>query len=117
MALAFLAFALAIVINACFQKIADPEDIAFPLDFSFTISHIVVVVIAAAFEFVWLINHSYVFLVVAGMAMLFLVLALMVPRHPDADHIALVNYSRAHLTGAESAAGPRPRRIDEDFHG
>lgn len=117
MALAFLAFALAIAINAYFQKIADPEDIAFPLDFSFTISHIVVVVIAAAFEFVWLINHSYVFLVVAGMAMLFLVLALMVPRHPDADHIALVNYSRAHLTGAESAAGPRPRRIDEDFHG
>ena len=117
MALAFLAFALAIAINAYFQKIADPKDIAFPLDFSFTISHIVVVVIAAAFEFVWLINHSYVFLVVAGMAMLFLVLALMVLRHPDTDHIALVNYSRAHLTGAESAAGPRPRRIDEDFHG
>jgi len=101
LALAFLAFALAIAINACFQRIADPEDIAFPLDLSFTISHIVVVVIAAAFEFVGLVNHSYVFLVVAGMAMLSLVLALMVLRHPDTDHIALVNYPRAHLTGAE----------------
>ena len=58
MVLAFLAFALAIAINACFQRIADPEDIAFPLDLSFTISHIVVVVIAAALAFVWLINHS-----------------------------------------------------------
>ena len=101
MALAFLAFALAIAINAYFQKIADPEDIAFPLDFSFTISHIVVVVIAAAFEFVGLVNHSNVFLVVAGMAMLFLVLSLMVLRHPDTDHIALVNYPGAHLTDAE----------------
>ena len=101
MALAFLAFALAIAINTCFQKIADPEDIACILDFSFTISHIVAVVIAAPFEFVWWVNHSYVFLVVAGMAMLLLSLALMVPRHPDTDHIALVNYPRAHLTGAE----------------
>lgn len=101
MALAFLAFALAIAINACSQKIADPEVIAFPLDFSFTISHIVAVVIAAAFECVWLVNHSYVFLVVAGMAMLSLVFALMMLRHPDTDHIALVNYHRAHLTGAE----------------
>ena len=99
--MAFLAFALAIAINACSQKIADPADIAYPSDFSSTISSIVVVVIAAAFEFVWLINHSYVFLVVAGMAMLFLVPALMMLRHPDTDHIALVNYPRAHLTGAE----------------
>ena len=101
MALAFLAFALAIAIKACFQRIADPEDIAFPLDLSFTISHIVVVVIAAAFEFVGLVNRSHVFLVVAGMAMLLLSPALMVPCHPDTDHIALVNYPRAHLTGAE----------------
>ena len=99
--MAFLAFALAIAINACFQRIADPEDIAFPLDLSFTISHIVVVVIAAAFEFVGLVNRSHVFLVVAGMAMLLLSPALMVPCHPDTDHIALVNYPRAHLTGAE----------------
>ena len=49
--------ALAIVINACFQKIADPEDIAFLLESSFTISHIVAEVIAAAFEVVWLINN------------------------------------------------------------
>ena len=99
--MAFLAFALAIAIKACFQKIADPEDIACILDFSFTISHIVAVVIAAAFEFVWLVYHSYVFLVVAGMAMLLLVPALMMLRHPDTDHIALVNYPRAHLTGTE----------------
>ena len=93
--------ALAIVINVCLQKIPDAEDIAFPLGPSFTISHIVAEVIAAAFEFIWLINHSHVFLVVAGMAMLFHVFALMVPRHPDTDHIALVNYPRGQLTGAE----------------
>ena len=86
--------ALAIVINACFQKIADPEDIAFPLESSFAISHIVLEIIAAAFAGVWLMKHSHVFLVVAAMAMLFLVFALMVPRHPDEDQIALVNYSR-----------------------
>ena len=97
----FLAFALVIAINACFQKIAGPEDVAFPLEWSFTFSHIVVVVIAAAFEFVWWVNHYYVFLVVAGMAMLLLSPALMVPCHPDTDHIALVNYPRAHLTGTE----------------
>ena len=103
MALAFLAFALAIAINTCFQKIADPEDIACILDFSFTISHIVAVVIVAAFEFVWFVNHSYVFLVVAGMAMLSLVPALMMLRHPDTDHIALANYSTLRL--------PAPNRL------
>ena len=99
--MAFLAFALVIAINACFQKIAGPEDIAFPLEWSFTFSHIVVVLIAAAFEFVWWVKHYYVFLVVAGAAMLCLVSALMMLRHPDTNHIALVNYPRVNLIGAE----------------
>ena len=41
----------------------------------------------------------------------------MVPYHPDAEYLALMNYPRARLAGSEQGVGPRPRRIDEDFHG
>jgi len=94
-------FALAIAIKTYFQKIADPRDIASSSGVSFTISHIVAVIIPAAFGFVWVINSSYVFLAAAGIAMLSLVLALMVPRHPDPDNVALVNYPKAAPAGAE----------------
>lgn len=94
-------FALAIAIKTYFQKIANPSDIASSSGVSFTISHIVAVVIPAAFGFVWVIDHSYVFLAAAGIAMLSLVLALMVPRHPTPDNVALVNYPKAAPAGAE----------------
>jgi len=94
-------FALAIAIKTYFQKIAEPQDIASSTGVSFTISHIVAIVIPAAFGFIWVINHSYVFLAAAGIAMLSLVLALMVPRHPDTDNVAVVNYPRTEPVGAE----------------
>ena len=94
-------FALAIAIKTYFQKIAKPEDIASSSGVSFTISHIVAVVIPAAFGFVWGISPSYVFLAAAGIAMLSLVLALMVPRHPTIDNVATINYPKAVPAGAE----------------
>ena len=94
-------FALAIAIKTYFQKIAKPEDIASSSGVSFTISHIVAVVIPAAFGFVWVISPSYVFLAAAGIAMLSLVLALMVPRHPTIDNVATINYPKAVPSGAE----------------
>jgi len=94
-------FALAIAIKTYFQKIAKPEDIASSSGVSFTISHIVAVVIPAAFGFVWVISPSYVFLAAAGIAMLSLVLALMVPRHPTIDNVATINYPKAVPAGAE----------------
>ena len=94
-------FALAIAIKTYFQKIAKPEDIASSSGVSFTISHIVAVVIPAAFGFVWVISPSYVFLAAAGVAMLSLVLALMVPRHPTIDNVATINYPKAVPSGAE----------------
>jgi len=94
-------FALAIAIKTYFQKIANPQDIASSSGVSFTISHIVAVVIPAAFGFIWVISHTYVFLAAAGIAMLSLVLALMVPRHPDPENVARVNYPKAAPAGAE----------------
>jgi len=78
-----LFFAMAIAIETYFQKIADPRDIASTAGVSFTISHIVAVVIPAAFGFLWLISPPAVFLAGAGMAAVSLFLALNVPERPE----------------------------------
>ncbi len=78
-----LFFAMAIAIETYFQKIADPRDIASTAGVSFTISHIVAVVIPAAFGFLWLISPAAVFLAGAAMAGVSLVLALNVPGRPE----------------------------------
>ena len=87
-------FAMAIAIKTYFQKIADPEDIASSSGVSFTISHIVAVVIPATFGFLWMQSSGMVFMAGAAMAGVSLVLALMVPRHPDPDNVALVGMPR-----------------------
>lgn len=76
-------FAMAIAIKTYFQKIADPADIASSSGVSFTISHIVAIVIPAAFGIIWLTSPAYVFLAGAGMAFVSLILAFMVPRDPQ----------------------------------
>jgi predicted MFS family arabinose efflux permease len=76
-------FAMAIAIKTYFQKIADPADIASSSGVSFTISHIVAIVIPAVFGIIWLTAPAYVFLAGAGMAMISLILAMMVPRDPQ----------------------------------
>ncbi len=75
-------FSMAIAIKSYFQKIADPADIASTAGVSFTINHIAAVVIPAAFGLVWLVSPAIVFLAGAGMAVLSLVLARLVPHRP-----------------------------------
>lgn len=78
-----LFFAFAIAIKTYFQKIADPKDIASTAGVSFTINHIAAVGIPAAFGFLYLKDEGLVFLLGAGMALISLILAFMVPRHPE----------------------------------
>lgn len=94
-------FAMAIAIKTYFQKIADPADIASSSGVSFTISHIVAIVIPAGFGFLWLYSSASVFLAGAAMAGLSLVLAMMVPRHPGPENVALVGFARPQPAGAE----------------
>ncbi len=94
-------FSLAIAIKTYFQKIAEPGDIASSSGVSFTVSHIVAVIIPPVFGYIWIYDHSYVFLAAAGIAMLSLVLALMVPRHPDTGNVAMINYPKPQPAGAE----------------
>ena len=75
-------FALAIAIKTYFQKIADPADIASTAGVSFTINHIAAVVIPLLLGLVWLESRALVFLIGAGFALLSLVMAQNVPRHP-----------------------------------
>lgn len=83
-------FAMAIAIKTYFQKIADPADIASSSGVSFTISHIVAVFIPAVFGIIWLTAPAYVFLAGAAMAGVSLVLAMMVPRDPEAGNETLI---------------------------
>jgi MFS family permease len=76
-------FAMAIAIKTYFQKIADPADFAGTSSVSFTINHIVAVVLPAAFGLLWLWSPSAVFLSGAMMAAVSLLLAFNVPRHPE----------------------------------
>ena len=83
-------FAMAIAIKTYFQKIADPADIAASTGVSFTISHIVAIVIPAGFGILWLTSPTYVFLSGTAMAVISLVLAMMVPRHPEPGNESLI---------------------------
>lgn len=94
-------FALAIALKTYFQKIADPRDIAASSGVSFTISHIVAVVIPAAFGFLWVISSAYVFLAGAAMAGVSLLLALMVPRHPTPERVTSIGAPAAVAVGAD----------------
>ncbi|MGB0748400.1 MAG: MFS transporter [Magnetospiraceae bacterium] len=78
-----LFFAMALAIKTYFQKIADPADIAASTSVSFTINHIVAVVIPVLFGMVWLVSPAYVFLAGAGIAAISLLLSFLVPRHPE----------------------------------
>jgi hypothetical protein len=77
-----LFFAMAIAIKTYFQKIADPKDIASTAAVGFTINHIAAVFLPAVLGLVWIQSHSVVFLIGAGMAVVSLLLAFLIPRHP-----------------------------------
>ncbi len=81
-------FALAIAIKTYFQKIADPKDISSTAAVSFSINHIAAVIIPVIFGLIWLQSPSMVFLFGAAMAVISLLLALIIPRHPTPDNIS-----------------------------
>ena len=78
-----LFFSLALAIKTYFQKIADPGDIAPTAAVAFTINHIAAVFLPAALGYLWLAYPGAVFLLAAGMAVVSLMLALLIPRHPE----------------------------------
>lgn len=77
-----LFFALALALKTYFQKIADPGDIAPTAAVAFTINHIAAVGLPMALGYLWLVSPGAVFALASGMALVSLMLALMVPRHP-----------------------------------
>ena len=77
-------FAMAIAIRSYFQKIADPADIASTAAVAFTINHIAAVVIPVTFGIIWLHSPPVVFLAGAGMALVSLLLAGLIPRELSA---------------------------------
>lgn len=78
-----LLFALALALKTYFQKIADPGDIAPTAAVAFTINHIAAVFLPALLGYLWLVSPQWVFLLAAGMASVSLMLALLIPRHPE----------------------------------
>jgi predicted MFS family arabinose efflux permease len=79
-----LLFALAIAQKTYFQKIADPADQAPTAAVSFTINHIAAVTLPAPLGLLWLTSPASVYALAAGLALVSLMLAFMVPRHPQA---------------------------------
>ncbi len=76
-------FALAFALKTYFQKIADPQDIAPTAAVAFTINHISAVFLPALLGYLWVTSPGSVFVMAAGMALVSLALALMIPRHPE----------------------------------
>ena len=78
-------FALHFALKTYFQKIADPADIAATSGISFTINHIAAVILPVLLGFVWVVNHSAVFLVGAAIACSSLVLSQLIPDNPQPE--------------------------------
>jgi hypothetical protein len=76
-------FTLTLAQRTYFQKIGDPADIAPTASVAFTINHIAAVALPVSFGLVWVKNPSVVFEIGAGVAVISLLLALLVPRHPE----------------------------------
>ena len=78
-----LFFAMAFAQKTYFQKIADPADIAPTSAVAFTINHIAAVFLPAGLGYLWVVSQASVFVLAALMACASLLLALMIPRHPE----------------------------------
>ena len=94
-------FAMAIAIKTYFQKIAAPGDFAGTSSVSFTINHIVAVVLPAAFGLLWLYSPALVFLSGAAMAGVSLLLAFNVPRHPEPGREVVIGHRGTSFSAAE----------------
>ncbi len=78
-----LFFSLALAMKTYFQKIADPGDIAPTAAVAFTINHIAAVFLPFLLGYLWLVSPGMVFMLAAGMALVSLTLATLIPRHPE----------------------------------
>ncbi len=76
-------FGFALALKTYFQKIADPADIAPTAAVAFTINHIAAVFLPVVLGLLWIYSPGAVFFLAAGMAMISLALALLIPRHPQ----------------------------------
>lgn len=85
-----LFFALAFALKTYFQKIADPADIAPTAAVAFTINHIAAVFLPALLGYLWVNSPGAVFALAAGMACVSLILALLIPRHPEKGNETLL---------------------------
>jgi len=90
-----LLFALALALKTYFQKIADPGDIAPTAAVAFTINHVAAVFLPALLGYLWLVSPGAVFLLAAGMAGLSLLLALLIPRHPEPGRETILSRAAA----------------------
>ena len=88
-------FTMAIAMKTYFQKICDPADIAPTAGVSFTINHIAAVVLPAVLGILWLTSPAAVFLAGAAMAFASLILARLVPRHPEPGKETMLRVRRA----------------------
>lgn len=79
-------FGLALALKTYFQKIGAPGDMAPTAAVAFTINHIAAVFLPVTLGLLWLVSPAAVFLLAAGMAFISLVLATLIPRHPDAGN-------------------------------
>ncbi|QPM88920.1 hypothetical protein PSAL_001230 [Pseudooceanicola algae] len=96
-----LFFAMAMALKTYFQKIADPGDIAPTAAVAFTINHIAAVFLPAALGYLWLVSPGGVFFLATGMAAVSLLLALLVPRHPEPGHETVLSPLLARIKPAE----------------
>ncbi len=86
-----LFFALAFALKTYFQKIADPRDIAPTAAVAFTINHIAAVFLPALLGYLWLYSPGWVFGLAAAMAGVSLLLALLIPRHPEPGYETILS--------------------------
>jgi len=89
-----LFFALALALKTYFQKIADPGDVAPTAAVAFTINHIAAVFLPAGLGYLWLVSPGAVFFLAAGMAVVSLMLALLVPRNPEPGRETVLSRAR-----------------------
>ena len=94
-----LFFALAFAKRTYFQKIATPSDIAPTAAVSFTINHIAAVVLPASLGYAWIVSPGAVFGFAALLALVSLLLALLIPRHPEPGNETI--FARARVVSAE----------------
>lgn len=87
-------FAIAFAHKTYFQKIADPEDHAPTAAVAFTINHIAAVFLPASLGYLYLAHPAAVFWLGAAMAGVSLVLARLVPRHPEPGHETVLGHAQ-----------------------